>query len=235
MRGILLASVLMCFLFAVELQATTEMAKATGMDCKRCHKGRNIPKQGIPSLKSKGFSHLRKLVTLKGYIPKHNYSQLDSLASTIEANRKKLEGPKKTNETPKASTLDPKDASESSSNENSNNVVSARKVEEPDKPKLAEVDGSSLQTSTANIAQTAIKSKEPEKQSANSFVRDIVVSKPVDQRQGPKKSTQSRKVVTNKDGKVQFKGGKTFILQRPKVKPGTRYSWEEDWSFDDYY
>ena len=45
----------------------------------------------------------------------------------------------------------------------------------------------------------------------------------------------SQKVVTSSKGKVQFKGGKTFILKRPKVKPGTKYDWEQDWSFDDYY
>ena len=50
-----------------------------------------------------------------------------------------------------------------------------------------------------------------------------------------KATKSSQKVVTNSKGKVQFKGGKTFILKRPKVKPGTKYDWEQDWSFDDYY
>ena len=46
---------------------------------------------------------------------------------------------------------------------------------------------------------------------------------------------ESQKVLTSSEGKVKFKGGKTFILKRPKVKPGTKYNWEQDWSFDDYY
>ena len=50
-----------------------------------------------------------------------------------------------------------------------------------------------------------------------------------------KQNKSTQKVVTHTEGKVKFKGGKTFILKRPKVKPGTKYDWEQDWSFDDYY
>ena len=50
-----------------------------------------------------------------------------------------------------------------------------------------------------------------------------------------KSTKNSQEVITDSKGKVQFKGGKTFILKRPKVKPGTKYDWEQDWSFDDYY
>ena len=52
----------------------------------------------MPKLKSKGIRHLVKLITVEGYIPKYNYSKLNYLAATIEANRKKLEAPKKAKE-----------------------------------------------------------------------------------------------------------------------------------------
>lgn len=237
MRGILLASFLMCFLFAVELQATPEMAKSTSMRCNQCHKSRTVPTQGIPPLKSKGISHLRKLVTLKGYIPKHNYSQLDSLAATIEANRKKLESPKLNDGVSKALDEKSQNAPEESSNTNVGIPVLKNRAEGASENGNAEVIQNSSQTEfpamIPAVAQTNV--TENQSASATSNVRDAAVASQVDKRSALNISEKTRKVMTNDDGKVQFKGGKTFILKRPEVKPGTRYSWEEDWSFDDYY
>ena len=235
MRGILLASFLMCFLFAVELQATPEMAKSTSMRCNQCHKSRTVPTQGIPPLKSKGISHLRKLVTLKGYIPKHNYSQLDSLAATIEANRKKLESPKLNDGVSKALDEKSQNASEASSDTNAKTTVVTQKGEETSGNDIVEVKQNSSGTAVPAMVPSAAQTKVTENQSAILKVRDAAVTSQFDKRSALHTSETSRKVMTNEVGKVQFKGGKTFILKRPEVKPGTRYSWEEDWSFDDYY
>lgn len=235
MRGILLASFLMCFLFAVELQATPEMAKSSSMRCNQCHKGRDIPTQGVPPLKSKGISHLRKLVTLQGYIPKHNYSQLDNLAATIEANRKKLESPNKNDEASKTPNTESQNASEVSSNTNPEAPGPMQKAEEIVVNGTTEANQNFSQDSANELAQPLVKTNRTQNQSATSNVKDAAVTSQFDQRSALNISEKSRKVMTNDDGKVQFKGGKTFILKRPEVKPGTRYSWEEDWSFDDYY
>ena len=228
MLQFILRSVVAIFLFSSALHATETMAKNTGMRCNQCHKGRNPILGVMPKLKSKGIRHLVKLITVEGYVPKYNYSKLNYLAATIEANRKKLESPKKVKE--QVSLSADENVVGVKSNVNEQNLGNKNKSPEPmkDSNKLTQEAvsfGNNVRSeSNRNSSRTA--KKELNKSVVNNRESKSNSAKPT-------KSTQ--KVVTHTEGKVKFKGGKTFILKRPKVKPGTKYDWEQDWSFDDYY
>ena len=227
MLQFILRSVVAIFLSSSALHATEAMAKNTGMRCNQCHKGRNPILGVMPKLKSKGIRHLVKLITVEGYVPKYNYSKLNYLAATIEANRKKLEAPKKVKEQVSPSANE--NVAGVQSNVNDQNLVDKNKSTEPmkDSSKLTQEAvsfGNTVSESNRNLPKT------PEKELNKDIVHNL---KSKSNSIKPNKSTQ--KVVTHTEGKVKFKGGKTFILKRPKVKPGTKYDWEQDWSFDDYY
>ena len=227
MLQFILRSVVAIFLSSSALHATEAMAKNTGMRCNQCHKGRNPILGVMPKLKSKGIRHLVKLITVEGYVPKYNYSKLNYLAATIEANRKKLEAPKKVKEQVSPSANE--NVAGVKSNVNDQNLVDKNKSTEPmkDSSKLTQEAvsfGNTVSESNRNLPKT------PDKELNKAVVNNL---KSKSNSIKPTKSTQ--KVVTHTEGKVKFKGGKTFILKRPKVKPGTKYDWEQDWSFDDYY
>ena len=227
MLQFILRSVVAIFLSSGALHATEAMAKNTGMRCNQCHKGRNPILGVMPKLKSKGIRHLVKLITVEGYVPKYNYSKLNYLAATIEANRKKLEGPKKVKEQVSPSANE--NVAGVQSNVNDQNLVDKNKSTEPmkDSSKLTQEAvsfGNTVSESNRNLPKT------PDKELNKAVVNNL---KSKSNSIKPNKNTQ--KVVTHTEGKVKFKGGKTFILKRPKVKPGTKYDWEQDWSFDDYY
>ncbi len=228
MLQFILRSVVAIFLFSSALHATETMAKNTGMRCNQCHKGRNPILGVMPKLKSKGIRHLVKLITVEGYVPKYNYSKLNYLAATIEANRKKRESSKKVKE--QVSLSADENVVGVKSNVNEQNLGNKNKSPEPmkDSNKLTQESvsfGNNVRSeSNRNSSRTA--KKELNKSVVNNRESKSNSAKPT-------KSTQ--KVVTHTEGKVKFKGGKTFILKRPKVKPGTKYDWEQDWSFDDYY
>ena len=232
MRQFILQSVAAIFLSSSILYATEAMAKSTGMRCNQCHKGRN-PILGIkPKLKSKGIRHLVKLITVEGYVPKYNYSKLNYLAATIEANRKKLEAPKKTavknSESADIETLASKpDGTDKISKETdlskgkSANAIVDKNIQKQEISSLGDSNSSEPKSSQSKTA-----TKDYDKTLVNKKESKINIQK---------STKNSHEVITDSKGKVQFKGGKTFILKRPKVKPGTKYDWEQDWSFDDYY
>ena len=230
MRQFILQSLAVIFLSYSALHATEAMAKNTGMRCNQCHKGRNPVLGVMPKLKSKGIRHLVKLITVEGYIPKYNYSKLNYLAATIEANRKKLEAPKKAKEPTSKSSDEAAMGADSSkevsggTNTSNDKFSQSKKSSDEFKPKT-ETKNSMVRTELQNDV-----SKINPKDSKDSLVQGKQF------KTNPNKTvTESQKVLTSSEGKVKFKGGKTFILKRPKVKPGTKYNWEQDWSFDDYY
>ena len=232
MRQFILQSIAVIFLSCSILQATEAMAKNTGMRCNQCHKGRNPILGVMPKLKSKGIRHLVKLITVEGYVPKYNYSKLNYLAATIEANRKKLEGPKKVEkQSSKAVASEAIEAKPSNKDK-----VSRTGDSNKDKPQKLAPDTDELKqevVSTDNNNPVESKNSEPKVTAKDSDKTSM--GKDQSKLKLIKATKSSQKVVTNSKGKVQFKGGKTFILKRPKVKPGTKYDWEQDWSFDDYY
>ena len=223
MRQFMLLSVAVFFLSYHALQATEAMAKNTGMRCNQCHKGRNILPGVMPKLKSKGIRHLTKLITVKGYVPKYNYSKLNYLAAQIEANRKKLEAPKKSkseaSKTEDKATVSAEPGTDkmNSSNLSNKSSKSNKEINEVQQKAIAGTKAAESRVAPSAFEKTVIRKKE---QSAKKPGKSL---------------NKTQNVVTNSEGKVKFKGGKTFILKRPKVKPGTKYDWEQDWSFDDYY
>lgn len=226
MRRILLTAFLLSFLFRYELLATAAMAKTSGMRCNQCHKGRDIPTAGIPPLKGKGIRYLQRMINVEGYVPKYNYRENDYLAAKIEANRKKLENPE-----PSPASSDKTESSTVSTVKiESNSSTVTQKVEVA--PTSNTLDGTVADQSKvqkdSNLTPGSVETASP-------FVKTIVRKKVDEEPQVVNQIPNTEKVLSSDDGQIQFKGGKTFILKRPKVKPGTRYSWEEDWSFDDYY
>ena len=230
MRQFMLLSVAVLFLSYHTLQATEVMAKNTGMRCNQCHKGRNILPGVMPKLKSKGIRHLTKLITVKGYVPKYNYSKLNYLAAQIEANRKKLEAPKKSKS--EGSTGEDKSAISAEPGTDKMNGSNLSNKSSKSNKEANEVQQRSNASEKVAIAGT----RADESRVAPSAFEKTVIRKKEQSAKKPGKSlNKTQNVVTNSEGKVKFKGGKTFILKRPKVKPGTKYDWEQDWSFDDYY
>ena len=148
------------------------MAKNTGMRCNQCHKGRNPILGVMPKLKSKGIRHLVKLITVEGYVPKYNYSKLNYLAATIEANRKKLEAPKKVKEQVSPSANE--NVAGVQSNVNDQNLVDKNKSTEPmkDSSKLTQEAvsfGNTVSESNRNLPKT------PEKELNKDMVHNLKV------------------------------------------------------------
>tara|TARA_Y100000589_G_C27116715_1_gene614556 strand:+ start:140 stop:817 length:678 start_codon:yes stop_codon:yes gene_type:complete len=225
MRQLMLLYVAILILSYHALQATETMAKNTGMRCNQCHKGRNIVPGVKPKLKVKGIRHLTKLITIKGYVPKYKYSKLNYLAAQIEENRKKLETPKKSKvedlEDKNNLATKPQSVNETSMVANRSNASSENPKEII--PKVNTLENKALTNSKLDESKAV----------RPTFEKTIIRKK---KEQLTKKSSgKTKNVVVSPEGKVKFKGGKTFILKRPKVKPGTKYNWEQDWSFDDYY
>ena len=232
MLQFILRSVVAIFLSCSALHATEAMAKNTGMRCNQCHKGRNPILGVMPKLKSKGVRHLVKLITVEGYIPKYNYSKLNYLAATIEANRKKLEGPKKVKEQVSSSADETIVGAKPNVSDQNRVDKSNIKNKSPEPMK----DSNKLTQETASFSNTVrSESNRNVSEIAKKDLSKAVVNNLQSKSNSAKPTKSTQKVVTHTEGKVKFKGGKTFILKRPKVKPGTKYDWEQDWSFDDYY
>ena len=235
MRQFILQSVAVIFLSCSVLHATEIMAKNTGMRCNQCHKGRNPVLGVMPKLKSKGIRHLVKLITVEGYVPKYNYSKLNYLAATIEANRKKLEGPK----SPKKVVEQNSKTSDSETTEskpiNKDKISEGKDFNKDRSEKLTPGTNELRQEFASTIDNNAVTLSNNESKTRLKGSDKISASNEQSEMNLINATKSSQKVVTNSKGKVQFKGGKTFILKRPKVKPGTKYDWEQDWSFDDYY
>lgn len=230
MRQFILQSLAVISLSYSALHATEAMAKNTGMRCNQCHKGRNPVLGVMPKLKSKGIRHLVKLITVEGYIPKYNYSKLNYLAATIEANRKKLEAPKKakeqTSKTSGKAALGADSSKEVLGGPNTSNDKFSQSKRSTDEFKRKTVTKNSMASAELQNDVSKINLKDS---------KDSLVQGKQFKTNPSKTVIESQKVLTSSEGKVKFKGGKTFILKRPKVKPGTKYNWEQDWSFDDYY
>ena len=171
------------------------MAKNTGMRCNQCHKGRNPVLGVMPKLKSKGIRHLVKLITVEGYIPKYNYSKLNYLAAAIEANRKKLEAPKKAKEPTSKSSDEAAMDSVGDKNTSNDKFSQSKKSSDEFKPKTV-TKNSMVRTELQNDI-----SKINPKDSKDSLVQDKQF------KTNPNKTvTESQKVLTSSEGKVKFKG-----------------------------